>query len=444
MAISNRGQQKGKMVKMMKRMHYELKLTVSKETNPIRKACKWAFPLLFALSGTQVLHAQTQFDSLKRNSHLDTAFQPSQKPTFVTESAELKISGFVQPALYYDNNSVFSNDLFITSEIPTSDLTSQKFHRFHISANQGRLGFGFKFPKSETSLSAFMEGDFLSSSRGSHTYFRLRHAYISYGDFLIGQTWTNFGDVNGSPNTLDLEGPNSMPASRVAQVRWRKKLSREFTLILAIEEPKADYTPLDSAEPQKAAIPELVVKPQFQFGKFRWVNSVIYKSLVYTDKEYSFKKFMPTWGVSSSLTFSLPDRPEGHYTLMKKKNVNLFVVTGKGTQGAINDFGGLGYEAFPKDDVSLETLSYFGSFVSYSFVLNKRWSSTYVFSYLHQEKPEFTDEILKNSIYLSGNAIYAFNRYFNLGGELLYGVKENYDDTRGRAFRFLVIMRVIF
>ena len=398
------------------------------------------FSCLLVLEST----GQTEFDSLKRNSHLDTAYQPSQKPTFVTEFAELKISGFVQPALYYDNNNLFSNDVFITSEIPTSDITSQKFHRFHMSANQSRLGFGFKFPKAKQPLSAYMEGDFLSSSRGSHTYFRLRHAYLTYGNFLVGQTWTNFGDVNGSPNTLDLEGPNSMPASRVAQIRWRKKLSKEFTLTLAVEDPRADYTPLDRAQPQKAAVPELVVKPQFQFGNVRWVNSLIYKSLVYTDKEYTFKKFIPTWGFSSSLTFSLPDRPDGRFTLMKKKSINLFIVTGKGTQGAINDFGGLGYEAFPKDDVTMETMSYFGAYISYSFVLNKRWSSTYVYSYLHQQQPAFTVEIFKKSTYLSGNAIYAINKYFNVGGELLYGVKENYDDSRGHAFRFLAIMRLIF
>src|SRR6187455_3584870 len=77
---------------------------------------------------------QTEFDSLKRNSNLDTSYQPSKKATFVTEFAELKISGFVQPALYIDNNNVLNNDLFVTSEIPTTQITNIKFNRFHISA----------------------------------------------------------------------------------------------------------------------------------------------------------------------------------------------------------------------------------------------------------------------------------------------------------------------
>ena len=208
--------------------------------------------------GSLSCYAQTDFDSLKRNSQLDTLYRPSSKPTFVTEFAEVKISGFIQPAFYFDNNNVLDNDLFITSAIPTSKLTDVKFRRFHMSANQSRLGFGFKFPKAEKNITALMEGDFLSSQVGANTFFRLRHAYLTVGEFLVGQTWTNFGDVNASPNTLDLEGPNSMPASRVAQIRWQRQLRDNLDLLLAVEEPKADYTPLDSANTVKSAFPELV------------------------------------------------------------------------------------------------------------------------------------------------------------------------------------------
>ncbi|HRI22862.1 MAG TPA: hypothetical protein PLA68_18015, partial [Panacibacter sp.] len=121
-----------------------------------------------------------------------------------------------------------------------------------------------------------------------------------------------------------------------------------------------------------------------------------------------------------------------------------FGIIGDGTQGSVNDFGGLGYEAFPKDNVTLESLKYYGGYVSFSFVFKKRWSSTYVYSYLHQEKPPLTDNIFKHSSYYSANAIYAINKYFTIGGELLYGSKENYDDSKGRAFRFLGIMRLLF
>jgi hypothetical protein len=387
--------------------------------------------------------AQTTFDSLKRNSMLDTMYQPSKKPTLSTEFADIKISGFIQPALYFDYNNVLNNDIFVTSEIPTQEVTGVKFQRFHMSANQSRLGFSFDFPKAKTKTTALLQADFLSSSRGANTFFRMRHAYLTYGEFLVGQTWTNFGDVNAAPNTLDLEGPNSMPSSRVAQVRWRRQITKKWNILFAIEEPKADYTPLDSANAVKSAFPELVFKPKLTFKNGHWSNSFIYKPIVYTDKEYSFKKKLPGWGFTSSLTINLDDRI-GNPLRLKGRTISFFGVIGDGTQGAINDFGGLGYEAFPKDNATLETLLYYGGYFSHSFVFLKRWSSTFVYSYLYQEKPSSTDQIFKRSHYVAGNSIFAANKYFSFGGELLFGAKENHDDSKGRAVRFLGIIRLLF
>jgi hypothetical protein len=339
---------------------------------------------------------------------------------------------------------VLNNDLFVTSEIPTNQITDIKFKRFHMSANQSRIAFGFKFPKAGKNISANIEGDFLSSTKGESAYLRLRHAYLTYGEFLIGQSWTNFGDVDAGPNTLDLEGPNSMPASRVAQIRWRRQLRKKLAITLAIEEPKADYTPLDSANPVKAAFPELVVKPNFTFRDGHWANSLIYKPIIYTNKDYSFKKKLNAWGFTSSLSLNIPDSKIFNPFGVKKRTASVFGIIGSGTQGSVNDFGGLGFEAFPKDSVTLESLLYYGGYLSYSFVFNKRWSSTYVYSYLHQQKPATTDHIFQKSVYVSANAIYAINKYFTAGTELLYGLKWNYDDTKGSAVRVLCIMRLLF
>jgi len=67
--------------------------------------------IFICIISTQVF-SQTEFDSLKRNSNLDSSYQPSSKPTFVTDYAEVKISGFIQPAFYFDYNNIFDIDLF--------------------------------------------------------------------------------------------------------------------------------------------------------------------------------------------------------------------------------------------------------------------------------------------------------------------------------------------
>ena len=387
---------------------------------------------------------QTTFDSLKQNSNLDSSFQPSKMPTIKTEFANIKISGIIQPAFYYDNNNVFNNDLFVTSEIPTTKITDIKFRRTHLSANQSRLGFGFTFPTAKIETSALLQGDFFSSPKDEHSYFRLRHAYIKFGEFTVGKTWTNFGDVNGAPNTLDLEGPNSMPASRIAQVRWDHKLKNNLNLVLAIEEPKSDYTPLEGAPNLEAALPEIVVKTSKRYSFGRWVNSIVYKPIIYTDKEYSFKKHLFGWGATSSFTYNLKDGSKLNPFKIKKRTISVFGIIGSGTQGSVNDFGGLGYEAFPTDSVTLKTLLYYGGYVSFSFVWNKRWSSTFVYSYLHLEKPRTTNNIFELSSYFAANGIYAINKFFTVGGEVLYGAKKNYDDTKGSAFRILGLLRLMF
>jgi len=213
---------------------------------------------------------------------------------------------------------------------------------------------------------------------------------------------------------------------------------------MAIEEPKSDYTPLDSAVALKASFPEMVIKPRLVFKNGHWSNSLMYKPLMYTDQYYTFKKQRHTWGYTSSLLLNLPDRKNWNPLGITKRTVSVFGIIGEGTQGAVNDFAGLGYEAFPKSDELLETLLYYGGYVAYAFVFNKRWSSTYVYSYLHQQKPQFTEFIFKHSHYMSANAIYAINKNFTLGGEILYGIKENYDNTKGTAMRLLGLMRLLF
>ena len=101
-------------------------------------------------------------------------------------------------------------------------------------------------------------------------------------------------------------------------------------------------------------------------------------------------------------------------------------------------------QTLPKTDTTMETLAYYGGYTAYCFVFKKRWSSTYVYSYLHQQKPASINNIFKYSHYFAANAVYAFNKYFTMGGEVLYGVKANYDNSHGNALRLLGVVRLLF
>ena len=65
----------------------------------------------------------------------------------------------------------------------------------------------------------FYGADGNESVSNSHG-FRLRHAYGTLGNFLAGQTWTNFMNPAALPDTVDFGGPVGQIFDRQAQVRW--------------------------------------------------------------------------------------------------------------------------------------------------------------------------------------------------------------------------------
>jgi len=91
-------------------------------------------------------------------------------------------------------------------------------------ARESRLFVKTNTPTTFGDLNTHVEFDFYGadgneSVSNSHG-FRLRHAYGTLGNFLAGQTWTNFMNPASLPDTLDFGGPVGQIFDRQAQVRW--------------------------------------------------------------------------------------------------------------------------------------------------------------------------------------------------------------------------------
>ena len=118
--------------------------------------------------------------------------------------------------------------------------------RFH--ALQSRVNFDARTTTDLGSARAFLEID-LFNTGGNEGFSnsanpRLRHAFAELGldniggTLLIGQTWTNFGDLNSYANTLDFNGPNAQVFIRQAQVRWTQPISDSVTFSVSAENPE--------------------------------------------------------------------------------------------------------------------------------------------------------------------------------------------------------------
>lgn len=94
--------------------------------------------------------------------------------------------------------------------IPLDDGEGQTVFDMH--ARQTRFNMKTVTDTGGEMLTGFLELDFLVTDGGnevvSNSYVpRLRHAFLSYGNWLFGQTWSTFQNVGALPDMLEFIGP---------------------------------------------------------------------------------------------------------------------------------------------------------------------------------------------------------------------------------------------
>src|SRR5690606_11426041 len=116
--------------------------------------------------------------------------------------------------------------------------TAGNSDRLSSTLSATRLGMDFKAPvgAGDKALSGKVEVDFLSGANFDNL--RIRHAYMSYANWLIGQTWSNFAVPDYMPETIDAMAYVGGSVKRFAQVRHTTAFSPTTNLVLAVEDPK--------------------------------------------------------------------------------------------------------------------------------------------------------------------------------------------------------------
>ena len=99
-----------------------------------------------------------------------------------------------------------------------------------------RLGADFKTSTQLVDISGKIEVDFFGGAGLDNL--RIRHAYLNYKDWLIGQTWSNFAVPDYMPESIDALGYVGGSVRRIPQVRHTTKFNPASTLVLALEDPK--------------------------------------------------------------------------------------------------------------------------------------------------------------------------------------------------------------
>lgn len=117
--------------------------------------------------------------------------------------------------------------------------------------------------ESGQNINGFIEIDFQSPGRGNERITNnydpgLRHAYLSYGNWLVGQTWTTFQDLGALPETVDFVGASDGTTfGRQPLIRYTKG-----NIQVALENPESFIKPTDSVsvDTDDNSLPDLIAR----------------------------------------------------------------------------------------------------------------------------------------------------------------------------------------
>jgi len=155
----------------------------------------------------------------------------------------MEISGLVMMDSGYDFGKM--NPDWFDMMRPTKILDSngnefQNQGNVFFGVRQSTLSFKNYFDTSLGNVKTVFEFDLIGFGKDAgSTAFHLRHAYIQFGKFTIGQTNSVFADMDVYPNLIDFMGPNGAVFTRNIQIRYTPISNEHQTLAIALERPGA-------------------------------------------------------------------------------------------------------------------------------------------------------------------------------------------------------------
>lgn len=187
----------------------------------------------------RALVEQQQRQTAVVTAHVAATPAPATKPVMkIASGAEFNLYGNIRADASYQAEGGSAARMYNQINAVPLEGVGERSDEFKSTLAATRLGMDFKAPvgAGDKALSGKVEVDFLGGA--SFDNLRIRHAYISYANWLIGQTWSNFAVPDYIPETVDALVYAGGSIKRTPQVRYTSTISPETNLVFAVEDPK--------------------------------------------------------------------------------------------------------------------------------------------------------------------------------------------------------------
>ncbi len=319
----------------------------------------------------------------------------------------------------YDSGSFSPNyigrDFYVPSATPVGGEDENTVLDMH--ARQSRFGIATKSEIDGKTLSTYVEIDFMVTPNGderiSNSYTpRMRHAFLSYGNWTYGQTWSTFMNVGALPESLDFIGNTDATVFvRQAQVRYTNG-GFQF----ALENPETLITPNGGGTrivTDDNTLPDLVLRYNYSSENVAVTLAGLARQLEYSDAGADIDESTSAYGVSLSGAIKFG-----------KDDLKFVLNTGSG----MGRYVGLNIanDAVLDADGELEVIDSTGASLSYRHFWDEKWRSTIVYSMISIDNDaDLTgSSVSKGSDSARVNLIYSPTPRLSLGGEISQATRE--------------------
>jgi hypothetical protein len=331
---------------------------------------------------------------------------------------DVKIGGYIKADLTWtkaSNGDPNNVGFYFPTQIPVGADGSGEGAAADMTVAESRINFSATRELDGHTLTFFTEMDFYGGGGNeiatNSIHPRLRHAFIKYDNWLIGQTWSTFQDVSALAENLDFIGPaEGTTFVRQTQVRYTNG-----GLQLAIENTNTRLNNGGTATlTDDGAIPDIVAKYTFKGDYGHVAVAGIYRDLTWetaTD-EYSDTGL----GISVSGKLNVGDSGD---------DFRFMVTSGSGVGRYLGITGTPG-AVFNADSNDIEAIDSTGGFVSYRHLWNSQWRSnlTYSIQNVDNDVALTGDGAIKDLNSIHVNLLYSPTAKVTFGAEYMTAERE--------------------
>ncbi len=285
-------------------------------------------------------------------------------------------------------------------------------------------------------ISSFIETDFYGNGGGG---LRLRHAFITFKNVRIGQTWSGFTDAESWPNITDFDGPATGAWVRQPQLAYFVRPQEDAEFLFSIETPFQDYSRYLSLDTLLQAgnqtTPDVTAHYAKRFGSRHHIQiGTVLRYIKYKTQSDDIQ-YVPGFGFNFS----------GHNTFFKRDKFIWQLIWGKGIARYLVSFGGGGWDAAPNGSGDLLALGVYGGYISYQHYWSESLSSTLVYGLSQVDNPlDIPYKNIFNGAYFSGNMYWQPVGPLNFALEFLYGDHHDEFNKFGNNYRLQFVFEYNF